>query len=100
MQTTPDCVSGTESDQRASMPRYFFHIRDRALLTEDPEGEELAAVGAARAEAIHVARDLMAIALRAGKPIGLIREVQIVDFKGETLATLKFAAARPPEEFP
>jgi hypothetical protein len=42
------------------MPKYYFHIRDGQDLAPDPEGAEFESLEAARMEAIHSARELVA----------------------------------------
>jgi hypothetical protein len=49
------------------MPRYFFHIRSDDVFIRDPDGSDLPDLDAARAEAVHSARDLLANLLREGQ---------------------------------
>jgi hypothetical protein len=56
------------------MPRYYFHIREGAILTRDVCGQELPDVEAAREEAIAMGRALM-----GERPGGLHRTIEIVD---------------------
>ena len=41
------------------MPMYYFHIRDGSTLEIDPDGTELPDAGAAQAEALKVAHELL-----------------------------------------
>lgn len=49
------------------MPRYFFHIRTADAFIRDPDGSVLPDLDAARAEAGHSARDILAELLRDGE---------------------------------
>jgi len=62
------------------MPRYFFHIREGAILKRDANGQELPDIEAARDEAIDIGRTLMAE--RSG---GLHRTIEIVDETGHVV---------------
>jgi len=82
------------------MPRYFLHIQDGADLLHDPDGQQFANLEAAQDEAMHVARELMADSLRAGRPLGLARAIVIADENGIVLAEVTFKSALPPEPLP
>jgi hypothetical protein len=41
------------------MPRFFFHVRDRNGLTQDPEGEDFPNLESARAVARAAAREML-----------------------------------------
>lgn len=69
------------------MPRFFFHIRDGQNLTEDPDGSELSDLDAARVEALHGARQLVAETVRAGELIGR-QSFEIRDEAGELQAVV------------
>jgi hypothetical protein len=77
------------------MPRFFFHIRDRDGLTEDPEGTELPDLDAARTDALAAARDILAERIakdgRTGDP-----RFEIRDEAGRLLATVPFRDAMEP----
>jgi hypothetical protein len=46
------------------MPKFYFHVRKGDKLIEDPEGMDFPNLGAARAEAMQAARDIVAENLR------------------------------------
>ena len=71
------------------MPRFFLHVRDADELFEDLEGGDLADLDAARSEASAAAREIVAEALRAGKPADG-RRFEIADGAGRVLATVRF----------
>jgi hypothetical protein len=52
------------------MARYYFHLKDGATLIKDQEGSELATPEAARHKALVSARELLADAIKSGKPLG------------------------------
>ena len=61
------------------MPRYLFNVRHRpgpAGLAEDPEGDELADVNAAREHALSVARKMI-----ARERLTLIRDWMVCSFE-------------------
>jgi len=62
------------------MPRYFFHIREGAVLTRDRTGQELPDAEAAREEAIATGHALM-----GERPGGLHRTIEIVDGTGRVV---------------
>lgn len=77
------------------MPRYFFHIRDSAVV-QDREGTELPDLRTARAEAIHTAGAILREnpdSLWAGQPW----HMDVTDGSGRLLFTLDFALRQPPE---
>ncbi len=82
--------------QYSCMPRFYMHICDPRSTTPDEEGYEFADLHAAREEAFHSARDLMASDLRDGKPLRLDRFFSITDEKGERLFVVQFKDALPP----
>jgi hypothetical protein len=73
----------------AAVPRFFFNIRDADQTFYDPEGTELAALDAARHEALMDARWMLAEELRAGG-VTLERQFEITDEAGQVLATVRF----------
>jgi len=83
------------------MPRYFFNIRHRpgpAGLAEDPEGDELADVNAAREHALSVARKMI-----ARERLTLIRDwmvcsFEIVDEEGRPVLTVPFSDTVPDDD--
>ena len=62
------------------MPRYYFHIREGAILTRDSRGRELPDVEAAREEAIGLGQ-----ALLGNQHAGLHRNIEIVDETGHVV---------------
>lgn len=59
------------------MPRYFFHIADGDTISEDREGEVLADLDAAHAEAVNIVIDLICDSLQCLGLMKLHREVLI-----------------------
>ncbi len=80
------------------MPRYYLHVRDGSEVTEDPDGEVFEDPSLAIAEATETARELMAVRLRSGQPLGIGREIIIADESSNVVANVPFRAALPPEE--
>ncbi|CAN7335176.1 DUF6894 family protein [Rhizobium sp. LjRoot254] len=71
------------------MPRYFFHIRTDDVFIRDPDGSDLPDLDAARSEAGHSARDLLAALLREGEVLdGQVFEIS--DEAGTVLARVPF----------
>jgi hypothetical protein len=71
------------------MPRYFFHIRTDLAFIRDPDGSDLPDLNAARSEAAHSARHLLAALLRDGKVLdGQVFE--IADEAGNVLERIPF----------
>lgn len=71
------------------MPRFYFHIRSHDGLIRDPDGTDLPDLSAARREAEHAARELLAILLRSGGELdGQVFEIS--DEAGDILETLPF----------
>ena len=73
------------------MPRYFFNVYDD-IVAIDPEGVELPSVEAARLNAVHGARELIADQVRHGY-IMLSHWIDVVDDKGEAVLTVAFRDA-------
>lgn len=75
------------------MPRFYFHIRNGdAFEDQDPDGEILPGLQAARAEALQIARDFWEDWAHA--EIGMA--VEVVDEDGRTVLTVPFAEAVDP----
>lgn len=71
------------------MPRYFFHIRADDIFIRDPDGSDLPNLDAARAEAGHSARHLLADLLKEGEVLdGQVFEIS--DEAGTVLERLPF----------
>jgi hypothetical protein len=81
---------------RTVLPALFLARKGRLL--QDPDGQELADLAAARQEAAAAARDLMAESLRAGRPLGLDRAMVVADENGGHVAEVSFEAALPAED--
>ncbi len=80
------------------MPRYFLHVKsDGSDLLQDPDGQELDDLAAAKQEAIEAARELMAEDLRNGQALGLDRIMLIADEAGNILLEVSFKDALPPD---
>ena len=71
------------------MPIFYFHIRDRVHLFEDPDGSEWPDLRAAKAEAVAAGCEITAESLRCGKTPGA-RHFEICDGAGRMLATVPF----------
>ncbi|MGE0853787.1 MAG: hypothetical protein AB7O44_29935 [Hyphomicrobiaceae bacterium] len=82
------------------MPRYFLHVQSSSDILEDPVGQDFDDLAAAEREAAAAACELMAEALRWGKPLGLQRKMLINDAAGRTVSTVPFAAALPGDPAP
>jgi hypothetical protein len=77
------------------MPRYFLHVEDGSEILEDCDGQDFGDLVAAEQEAAAAACELMAEALRWGKPLGLQKKMLIKDEGGCTVSTLLFTPALP-----
>jgi hypothetical protein len=71
--------------------RYYFNVYDDVVAI-DPEGLELPNAHAARLNALHGARELIAEQVRHGY-ITLSHWIDVVDEKGEAVLTLPFRDA-------
>jgi len=71
-----------------SMARYFFKLRERVALIDDPSGCEFPTLAAARAAATVAAREPVAIDLWANRPARLHR-IEICDAAGQLLGTCR-----------
>ena len=79
------------------MARFYLHICCPNRSLEDDDGYEFPDAEAARKEAIEFARELMAEALKSGRPMGRNYYFRIVDDCGQTVAEVPFAEAVPAE---
>ena len=71
-----------------NMARYFFHVRNADnLVSCDQEGQELADLEAAYAEAVNSNREMLSERLLHGGSLGP-RQVEIADESGKVLATI------------
>jgi hypothetical protein len=74
------------------MPRYFFHIKDKASTSIDKNGIELDDLDAVREEATESARQMMSEqVLRGQTPDG--EEFVVTDEQGQTVLTFPFKEA-------
>jgi hypothetical protein len=76
------------------MGRFYFHMQERGQVFADEEGIELSGVDAAKQEALRGARELLADAIRFGKP-DVPEAVVIADEAGRQLVRLPLAAILP-----
>lgn len=76
------------------MGRFYFHLRTGERVIADDEGDDLADVSAARSEALLVARDLLANAIKAGKD-QVPEAVVIADERGEQIAVVPLSTVLP-----
>jgi hypothetical protein len=74
------------------MPRFFFHVCNGTGFVQDEEGQELADLEAARAEAIRHARSIMASDVQRGM-LDLSSFIEIEDERRRLCQTLAFAEA-------
>ena len=75
----------------ASMPRYFFHLRDSSDILLDPEGAEMAPADIAT-KAVWQASDCMAGDLRDGS-VDLRYHIDVHDESGAKVHSIAFADA-------
>jgi hypothetical protein len=76
------------------MGRFYFHIRAGDELTRDEEGIDLPDFSAARREAIGAARELLAAAIKDGRP-EVPEAFVIADEDGRMLEIILLAAVLP-----
>jgi hypothetical protein len=76
------------------MGRFYFHVKEANELIPDHEGVELPDVATATREALHAARELLADAIKLGKPT-CPEAILIADESGQTLQTLPFVVVLP-----
>jgi hypothetical protein len=74
--------------------RFYLHIKAGTEVFQDEEGAELPSVDAARNEAVKTARELLCLAIRAGKAT-IPEAVVIADETGEPLEVVPLAAVLP-----
>ncbi|MDH2357091.1 hypothetical protein ABIB90_008168 [Bradyrhizobium sp. JR4.1] len=76
------------------MARFYFHLRAGDEITLDEEGTELPDLSAAEGEAVLVARELLAEAIKSGTPD--VSEVLVIaDEVGRPLSTVPLATVLP-----
>jgi len=76
----------------APMARYYLHIRNGGGYSEDPEGQDLPDLGAARSAAIDGVRSLLSEEARQGQ-LDLSGSIEIADGDGNILLVLPFSEA-------
>jgi Domain of unknown function (DUF6894) len=74
------------------MPLYYLHVCNGNGFVEDEEGQELADLDAARAAAIHGARDIMSADIRRGE-LDPASFIEVEDEDHRYLFTLQFSEA-------
>jgi hypothetical protein len=81
------CFSEKQSGSR-TMPRYFFHVRDRnGDISRDEEGQDLPDLEAARAEAVNANREMLGERLLHGGSLNH-RQIEIADETGKILIVI------------
>jgi hypothetical protein len=85
------CLS---QDPVSGMQRFYLHIKDGDVLYPDEEGLDLPDVEDAEKEALHCARELLADAIKAGKP-RVPEALVIADETGHTVAFVPLIALLP-----
>jgi hypothetical protein len=81
-------------DYEVAMGRFYFHLREDGELIPDEEGIDLPDLSAARREAIAAARELLAEAIKDGKP-NVPEAFVIADEAGRELDTVPLAVVLP-----
>lgn len=66
------------------MPRFFFHVRDGADVSNDQEGQEFANGQAARREAVSAGREMLGDRLLHGGALNH-RQIEIADETGHVV---------------
>ena len=74
------------------MPHFYLHIRDGGGYDEDPEGQELADLDAARVAAIDGVRSVLSEEMRQGQ-VDLNGAIEIADGDGNILLIVHFRDA-------
>jgi len=74
------------------MPHFYLHIRNGGGYDEDPEGQELADLDAARLAAIDGVRSVLSEEMRQGR-VDLTGAIEIADGDGNVLLIVHFRDA-------
>lgn len=74
------------------MARFFFHLHECGVITEDPEGLERDDLESVRVEAVRAAREVMCAEVNGGK-LCLDCCIDVVDGRGKPVLTLPFKEA-------
>ncbi len=75
-----------------AMPRYFFHVRENEGIVEDEEGLDFPDLGAARADALEAAREIMVAHIRKGLDVSHWY-FEIADGSGWPVMAVRFSEA-------
>jgi hypothetical protein len=76
------------------MGRFYFHLQADDQMVSDDEGVDLPDLSAAEHEAILAARELVAEAIKSGRP-GVPEAFVIADEEGRALAVVPFTTGLP-----
>jgi hypothetical protein len=76
------------------MGRFYFHVKEGNELVPDEDGIELPDIATATREALLAARELLAEAIRLGKPTAP-ESIIVADRSGRTLHVLPLIAILP-----
>ena len=74
------------------MARFYLHIRNGGGYAEDPEGQELSSLAAARTAAIDGVRSLLSEEARQGE-LDFSGSIEIADEEGNVLLIVPFSEA-------
>jgi hypothetical protein len=80
--------------REVAMGRFYFHVRAGDELTPDEEGVDLPDFSAARREAVEAARELLAGAIKDGRP-DVPEAFVITDEAGREIDTVPLATVLP-----
>ena len=79
---------------RCQMGRFYFHVKEGNELIADEDGTDLPDLAAATREALQAARELLAEAIKLGKPTAP-EAIVVADAGGRTLLELPFIGVLP-----
>ena len=74
------------------MPRFFFHVVDRAGIATDDDGPDVDDLTAAKEVALKGARDILAAEIKYGK-IDLNWRIDVADGEGVVMLSVPFSEA-------
>jgi len=77
------------------MGRFFFHLRQGGRLIVDEEGLELPSLDRAKREALVGAKEVLAEAIKLGRPRVPEEAIVVADEEGRTLYELTFVELLP-----